>query len=111
MMSKKRIFGLSTVTTLLLGAGVALYAAPGVATSTPTQAGSTTGRIGDPAPQRFEVAQAQTGTASTLPGGASCLPVILDRDAAFPESMAMRKQETHSVAFSFSGVSLERFTD
>lgn len=73
MMSKKRIFGLSTVTTILLGAGVALYAVPGVAISTPTQAGSTTGRIGDPAPQRFEIAQAQTGAASTLPGGASSL--------------------------------------
>lgn len=34
-----------------------------------------------------------------------CLPVILDRDAAFPKGMAMRKQESHSGAFSFSGIS------
>lgn len=76
MMSQKRIFGLSTVATLLLGAGVALYAEPGVAVFNPTQAGSTTGRISDPAPQRFEVAQAQTGGGSTLPGGASSLNEI-----------------------------------
>lgn len=34
---------------------------------------SNAGRISDPAPQRFEVAQAQTGGGSTLPGGASSL--------------------------------------
>lgn len=74
MMSKKRVFGLSTIATLLLGMGVALYAMPGVAVSeTTSRLLMTTGRVDDPAPQRFEVAQAQTGTASTLPGGASSL--------------------------------------
>lgn len=72
-MSKKHIFGLSTVVTLLLGAGVALYVAPGVAISNPTQAVSTTSQVSDPVPQRFEVAQAQTGGGSALPGGASSL--------------------------------------
>lgn len=37
---------------------------------------SNAGRISDPAPQRFEVAQAQTGGGSTLPGGASSLNEI-----------------------------------
>ncbi|GLI94259.1 invasion associated locus B family protein [Methylocystis echinoides] len=72
-MSKKQIFGLSTVTTLVLGAGAALYIAPGVAISNPTQEISTTSRVSDPAPQRFEFAQAQTGGGSALPGGASSL--------------------------------------
>lgn len=73
MMSKERIFGLSTVATLLLGAGVSLYVAPGVAISNPTQVAAATDNYGDPAPQRFEVAQAQDGGGSTLPGGASSL--------------------------------------
>lgn len=74
MMSKKRVFGFSTVATLLLGAGAALYVAPGIAVSNPTQAESTNDGFSDPAPQRFEIAQAQSdGAASTLPGGASSL--------------------------------------
>lgn len=67
MMSKKRIFGLSTIAALSLGAGAALYAAPGGAVS------GTTSRLSDPAPQRLQLAQATTGAASTLPGGASSL--------------------------------------
>ncbi|QYM74492.1 invasion associated locus B family protein [Pseudochrobactrum sp. Wa41.01b-1] len=72
-MSKKRIFGLSTVATLLLGAGVSLYVAPGVAISNTTQIAEVSDGHSDPAPQRFEVAQSQAGGTSTLPGGASSL--------------------------------------
>lgn len=72
-MSKKRIFGLSTVATLLLGAGVSLYGAPGVAISNTTQTAEVSDDYSDPAPQRLEVAQAQAGGTSTLPGGASSL--------------------------------------
>jgi invasion protein IalB len=73
MMSKKRIFGLSTAVTLLLGAGVSLYVAPGVAISNPTHTVEVSDSYSDPAPQPFEVAQAQAGGTSTLPGGASSL--------------------------------------
>jgi invasion protein IalB len=77
MMSRKRVFGLSTLATLALGVGVALYVAPGVAVSNPTSAESASNGFSDPAPQRLEVAQAQTssqaGGGSTLPGGASSL--------------------------------------
>ncbi|MBY5364434.1 invasion associated locus B family protein [Rhizobium leguminosarum] len=59
---------------------MAFYIAPDVAISTPSQAASIADRRVDPAPQHFEVAQAQsggqnTGTVSTsgLPGGASSL--------------------------------------
>ena len=69
MMSKKRIFGLSTIATLLLGAGVSLYVAPGVAISNTAQIAEVSDAHSDPAPQRFEVAQAQAGGTSTLPGG------------------------------------------
>ncbi|PRD40335.1 invasion protein, partial [Phyllobacterium phragmitis] len=62
-----------TVATILIGATAALYLAPGVAISNPTQAVAATDAFSDPAPQRFEVAQAQTGGSSTLPGGASSL--------------------------------------
>ncbi|MDR6759249.1 invasion protein IalB [Mycoplana sp. BE70] len=71
-MREKSVFGLSTVATLLLSA--ALYVVPGVAVSNPTQTASAKDDFNDPAPQRFEVAQAQTGgEASRLPGGASSL--------------------------------------
>jgi len=73
MMSKKRVFGLSTLAMLLLGVGATLYAAPGVAISDTALAASTKDQISDPAPQRFEIAQAQTGGGSTLPGGASSI--------------------------------------
>lgn len=74
MMRQKRVFGFSTVVTLLLGAGAALYVAPGIAVSNPRQAETINGGVSDPAPQRFEIAQAQTdGAASSLPGGASSL--------------------------------------
>ncbi|WGG59396.1 invasion associated locus B family protein [Brucella intermedia] len=75
MMSKKRAFGLTTIATVMLGVGAALYVAPGIAVSNPTQTTSAKGNFSDPAPQRMEVAQAQTGGAagSTLPGGASSL--------------------------------------
>ena len=73
-MSKKRVFGLTTIATVMLGAGAALYAAPGIAVSNPTQAASAKGDFSDPPPQRIDVAQAQTGgAASSLPGGASSL--------------------------------------
>ena len=73
MMSKKSVLGLSATATLVIGAGVALYVTPGLAVPEPAQAASTKSEIADPAPQRFEIAQAQTGGASTLPGGASSL--------------------------------------
>lgn len=73
MMSKKRIYGLSAVSSLLFGAGVTFYAAPGGATSTPVMVTATKDGFTDPAPQRLQLAQAQTGGASTLPGGASSL--------------------------------------
>ncbi len=74
MMSKKSVFGLSTVATVLLGAGAALYIAPGIAVSNATEPVSAKSDFSDPAPQRFKVAQAQTGgAASSLPGGASSL--------------------------------------
>ncbi|TPK52079.1 invasion associated locus B family protein [Mesorhizobium sp. B2-4-19] len=49
--------------------------APGIAISTPSQAAVTGDIQEDPAPQRFQIAQAQTGgaAASGLPGGASSL--------------------------------------
>jgi len=53
MMSRKRAFGLSTIATLVLGAGTALYVAPGVAVSNPTQSASASDAYSDPAPQRF----------------------------------------------------------
>lgn len=74
MMSKKQMIGFSTLTTLLLGAGLALYAAQVDAASTPTRTTATTGGSTDPAPQRLQLAQAQTTAGgSTLPGGASSL--------------------------------------
>lgn len=73
MMSKKRILGLSTAATLLLGAGMALYAMPTIAVPDRALAASTKNQFPDPAPQRFEIAQAQTDGTSTLPGGASSL--------------------------------------
>lgn len=73
MMSKKRIFGLFTAATLVLGAGVTLYAMPGITVPDRALAASIRDQISDPAPQRFEIAQAQTSGASTLPGGASSL--------------------------------------
>ena len=74
MMSKNiRIYGFSTVALLVLGAGAALYLAPSVAISKPALAGSLTETDGDPPPQRFEVAQAQTRGGSALPADASSL--------------------------------------
>lgn len=73
MMSKKGILGLSATATLLLGAGAMLYFMPGIAVPEKAIAASIKDQLNDPAPQRFEVAQAQTGGGSTLPGGASSL--------------------------------------
>jgi len=72
MMSRKSILGLSATATLLIGAGVALYVMPGLAVPEQAQAASTNGEMADPAPQRLQLAQAQTG-GSALPGGASSL--------------------------------------
>lgn len=73
MMSRKGIFSLSATAILLIGAGVALYVMPGLAMPEQARAASTKDQLADPAPQRFEIAQAQTGGGSTLPGGASSL--------------------------------------
>ncbi|WP_082975912.1 MULTISPECIES: invasion associated locus B family protein [unclassified Rhizobium] len=75
-----RILRTFSVAALAIAAGVTLSIAPDVTISTPSQAASITDRHDDPAPQRFEVAQAQSGgqntggaPASSLPGGASSL--------------------------------------
>ncbi|MGB3815367.1 MAG: invasion associated locus B family protein [Shinella sp.] len=73
-----RIFGVSAVAAAAVVVGGAVYMAPGVAISTPRQAGSIAEGNNDPAPQHFEIAQGQAGkkkdgTATLLPGGASSL--------------------------------------
>lgn len=81
MISKQvRFFGVSAVAALAVAAGLAAYMAPSVAISTPSQAAAITDSQDDPAPQRFQVAQAPSGgqpaggaVASGLPGGASSL--------------------------------------
>jgi len=71
--------GASVVAALTIAASSAAYVTSGAAVSTPSHAASLTEGHSDPAPQRFELAQAQTGgqaggaAASTLPGGASSL--------------------------------------
>lgn len=79
-MSKNlRFVGYSSLAVLAIAGGVTLWLASEGAISTPSLAASITDSRDDPAPQRFEVAQAQaggqaaTGTASGLPGGASSL--------------------------------------
>ncbi len=74
-----RYLGL-TSTAIAVAVSVALYLAPELASSTPSGAAPVTGGHDDPAPQSFQLAQAQTesrtagGTAvSSLPGGASSL--------------------------------------
>lgn len=74
MMSGKQIFGISAVAALLIGEGVMFYAMPGDATSAPIQTTATKDGFADPAPQRLQLAQAQTAAGgSPLPGGASSL--------------------------------------
>lgn len=81
MMSRKiRVYGISAGTVLAVAASLAVYMAPGVAISTPSHAAAIADSHDDPAPQRFQIAQAQTGGQSTggaaasgLPGGASLL--------------------------------------
>lgn len=72
MMCKKGALSLSAAAIVLLGAVVALAVIPGLAVHEQALAASTRDRLADPAPQRFEIAQAQTG-GTTLPGGASSL--------------------------------------
>lgn len=75
MMSKK-ILGISSVA---VAAAVAMYAVPSGAQSSSGSDTLFTSSNADPAPRRFELAQAQPGSqsggavASTLPGGASSL--------------------------------------
>lgn len=72
-------FGLSAVSALAIAVGLTIHVATDVAT--PSQAASITDSHNEPAPQRFELAQAQSsganaggpGAASSLPGGASSL--------------------------------------
>ena len=78
MMSRKVcLIGISSAAAI--AAGVTLYLVPELASSTPSQAASITDNRDEPAPQRFQLAQAQSGsqpagaTASSLPGGASSL--------------------------------------
>jgi invasion protein IalB len=79
--SRIRLFGLSAVSALAIAAGEMIHVATDVAT--PSQAASIADGHNEPAPKRFELAQAQSsganaggsgaGTASSLPGGASAL--------------------------------------
>jgi len=80
MMSKKvRFLGLSSLAAVVIAGGAALLLASEGAIFTPSLAAPIADGDDDPAPQRFEVAQAQTGgqagggVASGLPGGASSL--------------------------------------
>ncbi|MBZ7926576.1 invasion associated locus B family protein [Ensifer adhaerens] len=75
--SNIRFLGLSSAV-LAIAMGVTLYLIPEFASSSPTRATPIIDTHDDPAPQRFEVAQAggQTAVAATessLPGGASSL--------------------------------------
>lgn len=78
MMSKK-ILGISSVAAIAIAAAAAIYAVPSGAQSSSGADTLFTSSNADPAPQRFELAQAQAGgqtggsAASTLPGGASSL--------------------------------------
>jgi invasion protein IalB len=75
VIKKIQVFGVSAVAVLAVVAGLSAYMAPTVAISTPSSAATITDGHNGPAPQRFQVAQAQTGeaAASGLPGGASSL--------------------------------------
>lgn len=75
MTSKIQVFGVSAVAVVAVVAGLTAYMMPSVAISTPSAAATITDGHEDSAPQRFQVAQAQTGgaAASGLPGGASSL--------------------------------------
>ncbi|HEV7322670.1 MAG TPA: invasion associated locus B family protein [Ensifer sp.] len=77
--SNIRFLGISSAA-LAIAVGAALYLVPEFASSTPSRATTGTGGHGDPAPQHFQLAQAQTdsrtsgsATGSSLPGGASAL--------------------------------------
>ncbi|WDZ80294.1 invasion associated locus B family protein (plasmid) [Ensifer adhaerens] len=75
--SNIRFLGLSSAV-LAIAVGVALYLVPEFASSSPTQPTPVTDTHDDPAPQRFQVAQASgqttvAATGSSLPGGASSL--------------------------------------
>jgi len=79
MIRRARLLGTSSAA-VAIAMGVALYLVPELASSTPTRAASIIDSHDDPAPQRFQVAQAQPGgqiavgaTGSSLPGGASSL--------------------------------------
>lgn len=72
------ILGISAIAFFAMAAGAALYAVPDVGVSTASLAASVTASHKDSAPQRFKLAQAQTGgqnaaAGSSLPGGASSL--------------------------------------
>jgi len=71
-------FGVAIVAALAAAVGATAYVIPDSTVSTPSHAASLTEDYADPAPQRFDLAQAQTGgqnagAASSLPGGASSL--------------------------------------
>lgn len=80
-MMSKNILGISSAAAIAIAAAaaVAIYAIPSGAQSSSAAGTLFTASTADPAPQRFELAQAQTGSqaggaaGSTLPGGASSL--------------------------------------
>lgn len=79
MSRKIRFIGYSTIAAVAIAGATTFWLASEGVISTPSFAASVTDSHDDPAPQRFEVAQAQStgqasaGTASGLPGGASSL--------------------------------------
>lgn len=81
MMCKKvRFLGVSAVAAVAVAAGATVYMAPSLAISTPSQAAAIADSHEDPAPQRFQLAQAPSDgqpadgvPASGLPGGATSL--------------------------------------
>jgi hypothetical protein len=67
MMTRKiQVFGVSAVAVVAVAAGLTAYMAPTVAISTPGAAATITDGHDDPAPQRLQVAQVQTGGALTV---------------------------------------------
>jgi len=76
--NQKVLIGASSLAALVIAGGLTMWLAPEGAISTPSLAASVSEGFTDPAPQRFEIAEAQTAqsagaAATSLPGGASSL--------------------------------------
>jgi len=78
MSSRIRFIGCASLAALAVAGGVTIWLVSEGAVATPSQAASINENHDDPAPQRFQVAQAQASgqdaaAGATLPGGASSL--------------------------------------